>query len=218
MKQHAYSSMSFSESVQVAFVVLLMLALGNSRASATVVYDNTSGPAIYTAAGEVGDTVTLAGTARYVTQISIGVFGSGGNPDSGDTFQMKLWDATGPGGSIGNLLWQSSSLNIPVSGPLQLISFNVPDVLVPNTLIFDISHTDSGSVYFQWSNPVSVGSSPSTAWTYGTQQQGDYFGTPANYMAQIQAIDAVPEPGALWVLPVVVFFVRFRKGRRGLRG
>jgi hypothetical protein len=176
--------------------ILFIAALATlvvTGAQATVIYDNTSGPGVYTAAGEVGDTVTLAGTDRTVTQISIGVLGNGGNPDPGDTFQMRLWTADGPGGTIGTLLWQSSSLIIPVAGPLQLITFNVPNVVVPNTIIFDVTHTDSSSVLFEWSNPVTVGSSPDYAWSYGTQQLSPYFGTPANFMAQI---NAVPEPSS----------------------
>jgi hypothetical protein len=195
------------------------LAASACVGSAAVVYDNTTGPGNLTFAGEVGDTVTLAGTERYVTSISIGVVGNGYQPVSDDSFQMRLWSADGPGGTAGTLLWQSASLNIPLAGPLQMISFDVPSVLVPNTLIWDVSHTDSGNVGFEWSNPIAVGSSPDYAWAYLTQQLQPYYGTPANFMARIDATAVVPEPSALVLFGLGAMLygtrIRFNKGRQG---
>lgn len=197
---------------------VLLSSLTNPYVSrAGVVYNNTSEPHVMTLAGEVGDTVTLAGTERYVTSISIGVLCVGNNPVGDDYFQMRLWTADGPGGTVGTLLWQSTSLDIPLSGPLQLITFNAPLVHVPDTLIWDVSHTESSSVAFQWSNPVTVGSSPDYAWTYLTRkvQPFPFDGTPANFMARIEAV-AVPEPSALVFFGLVVMMHRkamyFRKG------
>jgi hypothetical protein len=191
-----------------------VLAVAPHRAQAApvshVVYDNTLAPFIYTAAGEVGDTVTLAGLERKVTRVSVGVVGAGQQPNTTDLFRLRLWTESGPGGGRGALLWAGEDLTFLLSGPTQLISFDVPRIRVPDTFIYSVDHTESEAVYFQWANPVTVGSSPDYAWAYN-YRIGPYHGTPANFMARIEA---VPEPGTFTLLcPGLLAFAGLQ-GRR----
>jgi hypothetical protein len=109
----------------------------------------------------------------------------------------------------------SPEFNIPftLSGPLELISFDIPFVAVPDVLIWTVDRIRlSGDVLFQWSNPPTVGSSPDYAWAAGLRLDPS-FGVPANFMARIDA-EAVPEPGMAWALVVGILLLVCRKARR----
>src|SRR4051812_45685073 len=111
------------------FFLLLAICLSATSSRAvvsTTVYDNTSNPFVITLAGEVGDTVTLAGAERFITRLSIGVFAQNNQPGN-DIFDLTLWTASGPGGSIGSLIWDGGPVNRSLAGPLELISFDVPN-------------------------------------------------------------------------------------------
>jgi hypothetical protein len=152
--------------------------------SAVVVYDNTSGFVSWVNTGTVGQTVTLAGTSRYITCISLGV----GGPVSDDQFEMTLWTTNGPNGTSGRLLWDSGLVgNLPFAGGL--VSFDVPLILVPDTFIYMVSHTDPADVCFYLYDPPTVGSSPDYIWGF----QGMPLWGWTNLEARIDAMP-VPEP------------------------
>ena len=208
--------------------VALLLAGTWSEARADVIYDNTTtrmGSSLLFSALQMGDEVNAAGTARIVTELLIGVSQQGvaGTSD----LQARLWANDGTGGQPGTLLWQGPVLNdVPLTGGIDLISFAVPSVLVPDTFTWTIQISDSRpiAVGLPFFDPPTVGSSPNYAWFGGpgiwTRQTTP---NPANLMSRVIAIqgggDAVPEPGsAVLVLTGFAGFVwmgcRVRKVRR----
>src|SRR5437867_6987734 len=143
---HLFRKLVTPEMPLLAPVFTLVALTGSAATTKTVapavVFENTIAPYVYTDAGEAGDTVQLAGSERLITQISIGVVCNGLRPVNTDDFQMRLWTADGPNGTAGRLLWQSDYLmNVPLAGPVQLLTFSVPGIEVPDTLIWSVNHT-----------------------------------------------------------------------------
>ena len=162
-----------------------------------IIYDNTGawlGGYGFTAL-ELGDEVHAAGAERLVTRLTVGV--SRQNvPGVGD-FQARLYANDGTNGQPGTLLWQSAlMLNVQLSGGVQLISFDVPQVAVPDTFTWTLeSHSTGVAVGLVNADPPSVGSSPSYDWfghpgSWGTVQYSDW-------MARVEA---VPEPSSIILL------------------
>ena len=181
-------------------------------ANAATVYENTGNPFGITLAREVGDTVHLAGTERLATALSIGVRGNGENPAEA-LFRARLWTENAVDGTPDTLLWAGDYLDLTLKGPLELISFDIPFVPVPDVLIWTVDRILlSGDVLFQWSNPPTVGSSPDYAWAAGLRLDPS-FGVPANFMARIDA-EAVPEPGMAWALILGILILVCREARR----
>lgn len=145
--------------------------------------------------GEIGNEVTAAGTDRYVTSLGIEIYSQNGifpagTPGYAD-FRAQLYANDGTGGQPGSLLWQSAVETINYAGGLSLLTFNVPDVFVPNTFTWTLQYGNTSPIPPALANAPAptVGASdsgwfraPSSAWTQ----------LPYTFMAQIQA---VPEPG-----------------------
>lgn len=158
--------------------------------------------------GEIGNEVTVASGNQYVTSLGIEIYSQGGifpagTPGYAD-FRAQLYANDGTSGQPGSLLWQSTVQTINYPGGLSLLTFNVPDVFVPDTFTWTLQYSNTSAtppgVPTAAAPTVGVSDSgwfraPSSAWT-----QLSY-----TYMAQIQA---VPEPGtgALMSVAALIFW------------
>jgi hypothetical protein len=125
-------------------------------------------------------------------------------------FIARLYANNGPSGTPGTLLWQSPLMdNIPLSGGVQLIAFDVPQVLVPDIFTWTLQTSDSPiAVGLVNAGPPLLGSSPSYDWfgSTGNWSQLQY----SDWMARVEA---VPEPSSVsWVVLGIAIAVL-----RGLR-
>jgi len=154
-----------------------------SLASADVVYDNTSDVYSVMWTTEIGDTVTLAGTKRFINSFAIGMY-VGAHIGETENLILRFYLPNAPGESPGRLIWQSPPLyDVPLTEEVQLITFDVPEFRVPNTFIWCVQH--GGNAGFGFSHPPTVGSSPDYAWTNLTK----YDSSTANFTTRIEAID-----------------------------
>jgi hypothetical protein len=117
---------------------------------------------------EHGNTVTLGGTARVVSQVAvrlrIGDFGPA-------TFQLRarLYANDGPGGTPGTRLWQSAPIGqVTDSGSDTTHTLAVPNIPVPGSLTWTIQITDRqisqaplGPPHF---NPPTIGAAAFGFW------------------------------------------------------
>lgn len=186
---------SFGRSL--AIVTMLMGGL-LAEAGAAVIYDNTTtpvGPLSFTAL-EIGDEVEAAGTARALTELTIGVSQQGfaGTAD----LQARLYRNDGQDGAPGTLLWESPLLNdVALSGGIDLIAFAVPGIVVPDvfTWTLQVSDTEPVGVGLPHFDPPTVGASPDYAWVGSPGSFGKLVlpDETVNFMARISA---VPGPGS----------------------
>jgi hypothetical protein len=149
--------------------VLLTLAWGIMSAnsahaiSSVLVFDNTANPTSGGVFGpssdQVGNEITLGGTARQITGLSWLV-------DSQNTqligeIETHIYANDGAGGAPGTLLWSSGLLTgIDVSPTETLLNIAVPNITVPDTItvtsrFFDAVPLALGRVF---GGPPSVGS------------------------------------------------------------
>lgn len=201
----------------LAFELLLLLGLNAARAD--IIYDNTAnwlGGYAFSAL-EQGEEVSAAGTSRWITDLTVGI--SHQNV-SGGTAELvaRLYANDGAQGAPGTLLWYSSALTVPLSGGAQLVSFSVPQVLVPDTFTWTlqvITNTIPAVGPVDGGTPT-IGSSPNFFWFGHPGSWGE-----AQYPALMARIEAVPEPGLGVLLLGAVVFRRgrslSRKGHMGRR-
>jgi hypothetical protein len=167
-----------------------------TASAGTTIYDNT-GPWLggegFTAL-EQGDEVHAGGLDRLVTKLTIGVTRQ--NQPGTASFQAHLYANDGTNGQPGTMLWQSAVLGgVQLSGGVQLIAFDVPQVLVPNAFTWTIQvlqNSAGNAVGLVNAGPPSIGTSPSYNWFGGT---GSW--TKLEYSDWMARVDAVPEPSAL---------------------
>ena len=194
--------MKLSRSLLATFCCLVLL---QSPAVATVVYDNTVnvtnvsvGPA--TAVWELGDTITLAGTERVVTDFLFG-------------YASYIFDATakvrfyqGGDGSAPLFTPFFTSGWIPITQGEGQASLTGLSVTVPDTFTWTVEFSGvfpqvNGAL--RVANPPTIGSSdPNSAWQWSiTGWMPITDSGPLNFLAQVSAEAApVPEPTTLWVV------------------
>ena len=176
-----------------------------------IIYDNT-GPWLggygFTALEE-GDEVHAGGDARFVTRLTIGV-SMQNTPGTAD-FVARLYANNGPSGAPGDMLWQSPVMShVSLSGGVQLLAFDVPQVLVPNIFTWTLQAANP--------SPVAVGLVNADPPTVGTSPAYDWFGSPGNwgkvqYSDWMARVEAVPEPAVvLWAAAGILV-----AGLRGLK-
>lgn len=195
------------------FLLSAMIATSTGCAlSQGYIYEDTSpsSTGAFTALEE-GNEVYAAGTARVVTQLQIGLSmqGYSGTAD----FVLRLYDNTGLGGYPGSLLWQSTLIeSVPISGSPQLISFDVPNVLVPDIFTWTIQNYDATplAVELDGAGSPSIGGNPSYSWFGGPGKWTELPGT--IYMSRIVA---VPEPSGTSLLCLALSILALRCRRRG---
>jgi hypothetical protein len=156
------------------------------------IYENIlpNGTGAFTAL-EIGDEVYAAGTAREVTQIQVGLSMQGYTGSAG--FVLRIYDNTGANGAPGALLWQSAFLqNVSIAASPQLVSFNVPDILVPNVFTWTLQGFNETPVAVEYdaASSPSIGGNPSYSWFGGP---GQWTQSPDTvYMSQVDA-ETVPD-------------------------
>jgi hypothetical protein len=159
----------------------------------SIIYDATSPNKVLAfTAEQQGDEVYAIGNARTVTQLQIGLSMQGFSGTS--DFVLRLYANDGTAGAPGSLLWQSGLFNnVPLSGSVQLVSFDVPNVTVPDVFTWTIQISDSNpvAVGLVGANPPSIGSSPAKTWFGGPGDWGQ-ISNPQDIMVRVVA---VPEPG-----------------------
>lgn len=156
---------------------------------------------------EQGEQVYAAGSSRLVTQLNIGISHQNTSGGSGE-FVARLYANDGAQGSPGTLLWQSAMMTDPLSGGVQLISFDVPQVLVPDTFTWTLQviTNTTPAVGLVDGGPPTIGSSPNFYWFGNTHSWGQ-----AQYPALIASVEAVPEPSPNLLLFSAAILFAFRK-------
>jgi hypothetical protein len=153
----------------------------------------------------IGDQVTLAGTDRNVTSVSV-TFGTNTAPAT-DQYTCQLYENDGLGGGPGTLLG-SSTVTVPstaIQAGIWSTSFPFADVLVPNTFTYVLSSSHSpgtqvGPLNTNTATPL-TGSAVDTVW-YSTSSGwvsnnawAETDGATTNlFIATITAETPVPEP------------------------
>jgi len=180
---------------------ITIVGLSHSGALADVIYDNTttSLPSRSFTALQIGNEVSVSGTALAVNDLEIGVNQQGVAGTA--NLQAFLYANDGAGGSPGTLLWDSAVMtNVSLTGGNDLIAFAVPSVVVPSTFTWaiQISNTTPIAAGLPAFDPPTVGSFV-RGWFGGpgiwTNLDAD--GVDAHYMARVIAASAVPEPSAI---------------------
>lgn len=158
---------------RIAIACLLALACLTGVTKAEVVYENTLGATNYFLfTREYGDDINLAGTSRYVNQISI-LYGAVLPAGTQSTAQYRIRFYANNGQlsnpSIatsqrpGTLLWTSELLPVVAQPPnATLATISVPNILVPDRFTWTVeflnipqgSQNGAGLVV---ANPVSIG-------------------------------------------------------------
>jgi hypothetical protein len=194
----------------VTLAALAGLSLGSAAtpAAAATIYDNTLGPPVAaTSAGvEIGDQVTVAGTARLVTTFTFIYYWPDIFSDGDETVTLRFYSNDGAGGAPGTLLFESAPLplpSVPVTPPFSLTPFTLTDlaIVVPDTFTWTLEWGNTPSfsspALFHF-DPPTVGSSDDFFWL----RQGPLFkvetGFPDNLGVTILAV--VPQPSTLGLL------------------
>jgi hypothetical protein len=173
--------MRLRELGKAKWVVLVALAsfVGAGAARADIVYsspragfengvpfydDGTPG---YPGGPGIGNTITLAGTARLLTTIDVAEGNEGGN--TGD-YTVTLYSGSDPntGSELGSVTIPGhSGINDP-----DVFDFTSQDITLPNTITFIVSSGPGGL------NGVLSGSAPTT----GSAVDSIWYGSPGSYV------------------------------------
>jgi len=188
--------------VLLAVSAALLVPAWAQTPSPQIVYDNTSTNSFtgqfYGSQNEFGDQITLAGASfnRTITSFRFDYYLSHGvNGDEQAT--LTVYDATGPGGSPGKVLFTDGPFNI-TSG-YNTVTDSGLNVAVPDTIIWTVKFTgvegteQAGLLFY---NPPTVGSSFDDYWekvngVWTLNRFTPSGGPVANFGAQVLAI---PEP------------------------
>jgi hypothetical protein len=192
---------------------------------AAVVYDNssTSLTNYFPTTLETGDQITLAGTARTLSQFSFSYFFSGSTVST-QTWRLRLYANDGTTNSPGTALFTGDAIpvNLGVGGyntydvnfPLSSNLITLPDTFTWTVQFSNLAAGQSAGLLVY--GPPSVGSSFNDFWQKdgsGNWSLNTIGGSPRSDFAAI--VNAVPEPGvlALGGLGVLVLagLRRFRK-------
>lgn len=197
----------------ISAFVIMTLYFGPAISQAAIVYDNLGGAVTAVHAGfqnsELGDQVTLGGTERALTEISISYRGDFTDHGlDGDEFvSIQFYENDGIGGIPGTMFYQTAL--IPILSPSattspqvfgDLLTVSLPNVLAPDVFTWSIIRygmtIPSDTVGLITGGTPTVGSSGDFTWLdNGT---GWFQATLTNYHAAISA-NAVPVPAAAWL-------------------
>ncbi len=175
--------------IRHVFAVILVLAATVGRAAAATVYDNTITytnrenvllPAGQVESGEHGNTITLAGTERTVTGITIKLRIGGAGVAQFD-LKLRFYQNDGPASTPGTLLWESPLFHRVIdSGAPLTYSFTVPNIQVPDSFTFteqvfnrQLNMAAMGPSEF---NPPGIGSAPFGFWRRLTADTWEFVG------------------------------------------
>jgi hypothetical protein len=211
------------------WLLLPFLLLVGGRASAQVVYDNTSGIVtnlVYKFSKEYGDEIFLAPGNRSVSEFVFQYFGDF-NPtnDPGAEAVVRFYENNGPDGlpgpqtalMPGSLLWQSPA--IPLLTGYNIVTLGVPLVEVPDNFTWTVRFTglsgaDGNAAGLMLADPPTIGlplpggrvGSYWDAWVKDDPNRDDSWSLinfgfgPTDPKASFYArVTAVPEPRT-WIL------------------
>jgi hypothetical protein len=205
----------------VALVLALCApaALQGQLTRLDTVYDNTRFPvlingvdqAFIARTNEIGDEISLAGSARKVRDFAFEYF-SDFKPDGDETMRVRFYANDGPGifPKPGTLLWDSGFLPV-ATNRYNRQPLSIPDVLVPDTFTWSISfggvtQAPGDQMGILLYSPPTIGAllnggevgsyddywrNTSGIWSFFRIQSG---AIPANFAARVLA---VPEPAPL---------------------
>ena len=161
---------------------------------------------------QLGNTITLGGTARYLTTVDLGLFNGGG----GGGFTLYLYGGADPNSAT--LLGQESASIGGGISPSVLFDFTSLNIVLPNTITFIVGGpADNGHGPLSAFSPT-VGSAPNSMW-YGPGNSPAAFVTDSNWAvadggqnnllaAQFFANDAaIPEPTSVVLMVTILFGV-----------
>lgn len=183
---------------QVLIELLVVLTLSDRGGASEIIYDNTGQLGGYGwTALQQGDEIYAAGSQRFVTRLTIGV--SRQNEPGTADFQARLYANDAINERPGTLLWQSPVLaNVHLYGGVQLIPFDVPQVLVPDTFTWTLQilgGSPGAAVGLVNAGPPLVGISPNFDWFGGPDSW-----TKLQYSDWMARVEAVPEPTSVGFL------------------
>lgn len=156
------------------FSLFVLAALEAPAIAQTVVYDNTTTNTFVTSftGAELGDEVTLAGSERTITLLEIGVTMQG-FAGTGDV-RARIYANDGSSGQPGSMLWDSGLFTgVAFSGAVELLAFDVPGVVVPDTITWTLQVSNT--------TPVAVGQPHFHPPTVGTSVEHAWFGGPGSW-------------------------------------
>lgn len=149
--------------IQLLNLFVLAAFVFQSHASAEVVYDSLSTPKTFNFfTDDLGNTVTLSGSKRFVTSFTVNMETSSSYIGETNDYILRFYVPSAPDDYPGKLIWQSPPQKTVITGGTQSITFEVPYVRVPNTFIFTVKH--GGGAYFPTCNGPIIGSSPEYCW------------------------------------------------------
>jgi hypothetical protein len=183
----------------------VLLSTAARYAAAEVVFDSTVGivdgaPAGGTGLGTaaVGQTITLGGTLREITDFKVWL-GAGGP----STFLVEFYKLDGPNNVPGTLIWQSPTQTYPYSPSLynrKVVDVPVPRIFVPDTFAWTVSAVVGNNMIVNARAPVV---------TVGSQQES-WFHFPDGWRASdwqfAVKLQAVPEPSGPMLFGIALAF------------
>ena len=206
-----------------ALFILVLASAGIAQAS--VVYNNTATDTLQSylysagAYSQIGDTITLGGTDRTLTDATVQFFNLS---ESAGTFSasLRFWNTGAPVGSQIGSTFTVNSQAISSFG-IANVTFAGLNLVVPNSLVFTVSvanfgFTDLGLNAFE---PPSVGSSDNAqiitrdastfSATATTAGQGNLY-----LLLNATTVSTVPEPSTLGLSGVAVIGLLAARRRR----
>jgi hypothetical protein len=213
-------------------VVLSVIVAFSFPAAAlgTITYSNTTTDTLqdisYAANGftRIGDEITLAGTDRLATSAVVQFFSDG----SAGTFDatLELFNVGSPvGAQIGS---GATVTGISVAGDPNgdevNVTFTLPNLLVPDSLIFAVSiaNLSSGAAIdgLELDDPVTIGSSDPTFAVANSGSGLTTVGTLDNVFFELNATSssAVPEPATAGLAGSALLALALRRRRPARRG
>jgi hypothetical protein len=196
----------FARRLALGLAALAALTAAGPAGAGVIVYDNTVNRQPITwysnvAGEELGDQITLAGTARLVTQLDLlfrPLFAASLQADT----TVRLYANDGTGGAPGTLLYAVTLPQVEYSAEA-VLSIPIPSVAVPDTLTFTASFSNysvpNAFVGLRVYTPPVLGTTEDFGWFNdggGFVRFGDSR-SPVSFYALVTATQAVPEPTSL---------------------
>jgi hypothetical protein len=192
----------FLKLIGIRFGLVLMLA-AVPAANAAIIYSDLNlngGWGVPSRNGEMGDQITVAGSERFVTRLSIEIYSQGGPfpnpvgiPPGFADFQAQIYANEGFQGEPGTLLWQSSITHVNYQPGLTLLDFD-PQLLVPDTFTWTLAYYNPSPIPPALPSTLAptIGGNAGFYWFRG---QNTPWGRGSGGYDWAAQVEAVPEAG-----------------------